>query len=160
MAYAISLAREHKAELVFFHVTQFPWRTLACSCPLDMLAVEEWRSQVTVEHLLRIAASRIENFVQPKFGAKILGVSWTIRTSIGKVPREIVVAAVQEEADCIVMARRKRGILLRFLEPSVSTAVSANAPCPVMSLCPPHMEHLSSDRGRGVMRQLRTLHEF
>ena len=160
MAYAISLAREHKAEVVFFHVTQFPWRTLAYSFPLDAPAVEEWRSQVTVEHLLRIAASRMENFVQSEFGAKTLGVSWTIRISIGKVSREIVAAALQEEADCIVMAKRKRGILLRLLEPSVSNAVSANAPCPVLSLCPPHMENFSSDRGMRAMRQLRTLHEF
>jgi hypothetical protein len=29
MAYAVSLAREHKAELIFLHVTQFPWRQIA-----------------------------------------------------------------------------------------------------------------------------------
>ena len=160
MAYAISLAREHKAELVFFHVTQFPWRTLAYSWPLDALAIADMRSQVTIEHLLGVATSRLETFVQTKFGDKVLDVSWTARTSIGKVSGEIVAAAVQEEADCIVMAKRKRGMLRRFLEPSVSNAVSANAPCPVLSLCPRHMESLSSSRGMGVMRQLRALYEF
>ena len=102
----------------------------------------------------------MENFVQSEFRVKILDVSWSIRTSIGKVSREIVAAALQEEADCIVMAKRKRGILLRLLEPSVSNAVSANAPCPVLSLCPPHMEHFSSDRGRRLTRQLETVYEF
>ena len=159
MAYAISLGREHKAELVFLHVIQFPWRKLA-SCRLDAVPVEDWRPQLAVEHLLKVATSKMENFVQTNFGASIPGVSWTVRTSIGKVSREIVAAAAQEEADCIVMAKRKRGILLRCLEPSVSNAVSVNAPCPVLSLCPPHMQHFSCDKGMRAMRHLRTLHEF
>ena len=88
----------------------------------------EWRSQLTVEHILGLAASRTENFVQKNLAANLLGVPWTIRTSIGNVAREIVAAAVQEEADCIVMAKRKRGILFRYCFPSVSEIVSARAP--------------------------------
>jgi hypothetical protein len=85
-------------------------------------------------------------------------VSWTIRTSIGNVPREIVAAAAQEKANCIVMAKRKRGILFRCLARSVSEVVSVNAPCPVLSLCPPQTEDFSPDSMRWT-RQLGALHE-
>ena len=101
---------------------------MAYSCRLDAVSVEEWRSQVTVEHLLMIATSRTQSLVQKNFGGNIQGVSWTIRTSIGNVSREIVAAALQEEADCIVMAMRKRSILFRMFARSVSEVVSANAP--------------------------------
>jgi nucleotide-binding universal stress UspA family protein len=157
-AYAISLAREHKAELVIFHVTQFPWREMTRYCQPERPLGVEWRSQLTVEHILGLAASRTENFVQKNLAANLLGVSWTIRTSIGNVAREIVAAAVQEEADCIVMAKRKRGILFRYCFPSVSEIVSARAPCPVLSLCPPQIEHFSSDPMRWT-RQLGALHQ-
>jgi universal stress protein A len=159
MAYALSLGREHKAEVVFLHVIQFPWRKMA-SCRPDAVSVEEWRSQLAVEHLLEVAASKMEIFVQTHFRANIPGVSWTIRTSIGKVSREIVLAAVEEEADCIVMAKRKRGILFRTFARSICEVVTANAPCPVLSLCPPQIEHFSSDRARRLTRQLATLYEF
>jgi hypothetical protein len=53
MAYAISLGREHKAEPVFLHVIKFPWRKMA-SCRLDAVSVEDWRSQLAVEHLLKV----------------------------------------------------------------------------------------------------------
>lgn len=159
MAYALSLGREHKAKLVFLHVIQFPWQKMA-SCRLDEVPVEQWRSQLVVEHLLEVATSELEMFVQTHFRANIPGVSWTIRTSIGKVSREIVVAAVQQEADCIVMAKRKRGVLPRTFARSISDVVTANAPCPVLSLCPPQIEHFSSDRGRRLTRQLATLYEF
>ena len=159
MAYALSFGREHKAELVFLHVIQFPWQKMA-SCRLDAVSVEEWRSQLAVDHLLKVAASKLEIFVQTHFRANIPGVSWKIGTSLGKVSREIVVAAVEEEADCIVMAKRKRGILPRTFARSISDVVTANAPCPVLSLCPPQIEHFSFDRGRRLTRQLETVYEF
>jgi nucleotide-binding universal stress UspA family protein len=159
MAYALSLGREHRAELVFLNVIQFPWRKMA-PCPGDAVAVEEWRSQLAVEHLLKVAASELEIFVQTHFRANIPGVSWTIRTTIGKVSREIVLAAVEEETDCIVMAKRQRGILFRTFARSISDVVTANAPCPVLSLCPPQIEHFSSDRGERLTRQLATVYEF
>jgi nucleotide-binding universal stress UspA family protein len=157
-AYAISLAREHKAELVIFHVTQFPWRKMTRYCQPEALLGAEWRSQLTVEHILRLAAFRTESFVQRNLAANLLGVPWTIRTSIGNIAREIVAAAVQEDTDCIVMAKRKRGILFRYCVPSVSEIVSARAPCPVLSLCPPQIEHLSSNPMRWT-RQLGALHQ-
>ena len=159
MAYAISLGREHQADLVFLHVVQFPWRKMA-SCRIDGVPAEQWRSQLAVEHLLKVATSQMEVFVQTHFRDNIPDVSWTIRTSIGKVSREIVLTAVEEEADCIVMAKRKRGILFRTFARSISEVVTANAPCPVLSLCPPQIENVSSDRGRRLTRQLETLYEF
>src|SRR5688500_11891517 len=96
---------------------------------VDEVPVEHWRSQLAVEHLLKVATSELEVFVQTHFRANIPDISWTIRTSIGKVSREIVVAAVQEEADCIVMVKRKRGILPRTFARSISEVVTANAPC-------------------------------
>jgi nucleotide-binding universal stress UspA family protein len=64
------------------------------------------------------------------------GVAWKPKVALGKVADEIVAAAIQEEVDLIVMARRERGVLARTLRRSISEAVTRNAPCPVLSIYP------------------------
>lgn len=139
MAYAISLAREHRAELVFFHVTPFPSWQLAYPCEPSPFLVESRIPRFSVDDLFKGAASRVHQFVQASFGPEILGLSWKTKIGLGKIVREIVAAAVADEADLIVMAKRKRGILSRLFTRSTSEAVSRHAPCPVLSLCPPQI---------------------
>jgi universal stress protein A len=152
MAYAVSLAREHKAELVFFHVTHFPSWELAYPCEPDPLFQPRLPPRLSVDDLFKSAASRVRNLVQANLGAEVLGLSWRTNISLGNVADEIVAAAASEKTDLIIMAKRKRGVLVRLFTRSISQAVSEKAPCPVLSLCPPQiMQHISSGRGAGFL---------
>ena len=156
IAYAISLAREHKADLVFFNVTSFPSWELVAQCDSD-IGFQRRLSMFKVDGLFVSAASRVSNFVQANFGEEICGRSWEARISLGNVSREIIAAAMGMQVDLIVMAKRKRGVFLRLLAPSISAAVREKAPCPVLSLCPLQiMRHLSSWRGTGFSTALRS----
>jgi universal stress protein A len=152
MAYAVSLTREHKAELVFFHVTHFPSWELAYPCEPDPLFQPRLPPRLSVDDLFKSAASKLRNLVQANLGAEVLGLSWRTNISLGNVADEIVAAAASEKTDLIIMAKRKRGVLVRLFTRSISQAVSEKAPCPVLSLCPPQiMQHISSGRGAGFL---------
>jgi nucleotide-binding universal stress UspA family protein len=152
MAYAVSLAREHKAELVFFHVTHFPSWELAYPCEPDPLFQRSLPPRLSVDDLFKSAASRVRNLVRANFGAEVFGLSWKARISLGNIAGEIVAAAAGEKTDLIIMAKRKRGVLVRLFARSISEAVSEKAPCPVLSLCPPQiMQHISSGKGAGFL---------
>jgi nucleotide-binding universal stress UspA family protein len=152
MAYAVSLAREHKAELIFFHVTRFPSWELAYPCDPDPLYWRSMPPRFSIDDLFKSAAHRVQNLVQVNFGTEVFGLSWKTRIGLGKVPSEIVSAAFEEKADLIIMAKRKRGMILRLFGRSISQAVSELAPCPVLSLCPPQiLQRPSSPSGAGFL---------
>ena len=155
MAYAVSLAREHNAELVFFHVTRFPSWELAYPCEPNPIFQPCMPPRFSMDNLFSTAAGRVRNLVQASFGAEVFGLSWKATVSVGKIAREIVAAAVGEKADLIVMAKRKRNILMRLFARSISEAVSERAPCPVLSLCPPRVLHPLSGSGAGFLAVLR-----
>jgi universal stress protein A len=156
MAYAVSLAREHKAELVFFHVTRFPSWELAYPCDLDPFLQRRLPPKFSVDDLFRSAAARVRNIVQADFGPDVFGLSWKTRISLGNIPREIVAAAVEEKGDLIIMAKQKRRALMRLLTRSISEAVSEKAPCPVLSLRLPQIpQRPSSGHGVGILDVLR-----
>jgi universal stress protein A len=155
MTYAVSLAREHKAELVFFHVTRFPSRELIYPCEPNPVFQQCILPKFSIDNLFKTAASRVCNLVQGTFGTEVFGLSWKVSISLGNVRREIVAAAAGEKADLIIMAKRKRGILFRLFTRSISEAVGEQAPCPVLSLCPPQMRQPSSGSGAGFLGALR-----
>ena len=148
IAYAISAAREREAELVIFHATSFPVEPLVHDYEVNLFLERNLIPKFTVDQVLRQATSKLGYFVQGNFGNKVSGLKWKLAVGLGKVAKEIVTAACQEEADLIVMARRKRGMLGRLLSRSISEAVSREAPCPVLSICPPQI--VRSWRGRRV----------
>jgi universal stress protein A len=156
MTYAVSLAREHRTELVFFHVTQFPCWDLAYSCELDPFLQRRLPPKFSVDDLFRTAAARVRNLVQADFGPDVFGLSWKTRVSLGNIPREIIAAAVEEKVDLIIMAKQKRRALMRLLTRSISEAVSEKAPCPVLSLRLPQIpQRPSSRQGVGILDVLR-----
>ena len=105
-----------------------------------------------MDDLFRMAARRVQNLIQAGFGMVVLGLSWKATISLGNIPREIVAAAVGEKADLIVMAKRKRGILIRFFARSISEAVNERASCPMLSLRAPQiMQHRPSGCGAGFL---------
>ncbi len=140
IACALSLSRDHDAELLLFHVTSLPMPPLSSICEAELL---RRRDQIflppPVDHLLREARARVNASVNASLKAHLGGCRWRTSVSLGQVTREIVDAALFEQVDLIVMAKRHRGILRRMLSPSISEQVSRNAPCPVLSVCPPQI---------------------
>jgi len=69
-----------------------------------------------------------------KTGVNVSGVAWKPRAGLGGAAEEIVVAAIQEDVDLIVLSRRKKSALTRFFTRRIAETVSRNAPCPVLSI--------------------------
>jgi len=139
VAYALSLARENRAELFVFHATSIPVYELAYPCDNPFLGGNSV-PRFTVDQLLRDATSKVRHFIHANFGDEIARIQWKPKAGLGKVAREIVAAACQEEADLIVMAKKKKRPLSCILSRSVSEAVSRQAPCPVVSVSPPQIQ--------------------
>jgi nucleotide-binding universal stress UspA family protein len=136
VAYALALARRNGAQLIVFHAASFP-SLIQYPCELEPYSHwEQWLSKFKMDQLLTEAEAEVSHFMSARFGAEINDVAWKPRAALGRVAEEIVAAAVQEETDLIVMARRRRGILARVLSRSTSEAVSRKAPCPVLSIYP------------------------
>jgi nucleotide-binding universal stress UspA family protein len=135
VAYGLSLARENRAQLIVFHSTSFPFLTQYPD--YEVGPFQRWDQLVStfkVDRLLSEAESKVKTFLHTHFRIESNGNPWKVRTGLGKVAEEIVVAALKEEVDVIVLARRKAKALSRFLTRSISAKVSRYAPCPVLSI--------------------------
>ena len=134
IAYALSLAKENGAQLVIFHATSFPTFT---QYPGELEGFYQWDrlvSKFKMDHVLAEGELKVRNFIRATFEIESNGVAWKIRAGLGKVAEEIVVAALQEEVDLIVLARSEKGTLARLFTGSISEAVSKSAPCPVLTI--------------------------
>ena len=137
IAYGLSLAKENRAQLIVFHSTSFPLLTQYPSYELETF--HQWDQLVSrfkVDQLLSEAECKVKNFVHTNFRVESNGIAWKVRAALGRVAEEIVVAALKEEVDVIVLARRKVRTLSRLFTRSISAKVSRNAPCPVLSIGP------------------------
>jgi nucleotide-binding universal stress UspA family protein len=137
VAYGLSLARENRAQLIVFHSTSFPW--LAQYPGYEVGPFHQWDQLVSkfkVDRLLSEAESKVKTFLHTHFQIENNAIAWKVRAGLGKVADEIVVAALKEEVDVIVLTRRKAKALSRFLTHSISAKVSRTAPCPVLSIGP------------------------
>jgi nucleotide-binding universal stress UspA family protein len=135
VAYGFSLAKKNDAQLIIFHATSFPNLDQYPCCELE--SFYQWEhlvSKFKVDHLLAEAEREVMSFVCGKFETESKGVAWKSKVALGRPAEEIVVAAVQEEVDLIVLARRKARTLARFFTRSISETVTRNAPCPVLSI--------------------------
>ena len=134
VSYAFSLAQKNRAQLIVFHATSFPtlWRY---PCELDSYYPwEEVVSRFKMDRLLAEAERRVRDFIFGEFSVEADGVEWKPKLALGRVADEIVTAALQEDVDLIVMDRRQRALLSRFLTRGVLERVSRNAPCPVLAI--------------------------
>jgi len=93
-----------------------------------------------VDRVVREATLDLNQFLQ-KHLEEICQLS-TLRKNVvlGDVVEKIVETACQEEVDLIVMTPRPHGALRRFFLKSVTDRVTREAPCPVLSVCPPQIE--------------------
>ena len=129
VAYALTLAKENRAQLIVFHTTSFPRLSQYPYCELE--AFREWEQMVSrfkVDRLLAEAERKTTSFVYTNFGVETNDSACKFRVALGRVAEEIVTAALQEEVDVIVLARRKVRTLARLFTRSVSATVSRNAP--------------------------------
>lgn len=135
VAYALSLAKRNSAQLIILHITWFPSLSQYPGCePGPFYQWEQAVAKFKTDHLFAEAERRVRRFICENFGAESDGVEWKPRIALGRVSEEIILAALQGEADLIVLARRKGKTLSRLFTRSISENVSRNAPCPVLSI--------------------------
>ncbi len=156
ISYAISLAQDNSAELLFLHVdslTAYQAYQLSSLTPyqgFQMMPFHhgEVRRQVpefSIAKLLAEQTFQLDQFVRDNFGNQMRELRWHAEISLGKVAREIIRVAAQKDVDLIVMAKETRGIMSLFSR-SISKSVSRRSHCPVVSISPPLKG--SSWRGR------------
>lgn len=135
VAYGFSLAKTNGAQLIIFHTTSFPSLSHYPCCELEPYRRwEQLVSKFKMDRLLAEAECKVKTFVCEKFRVESNGIAWKPRVALGRVAEEIVVAALQEEVDLIVLTQRKGRSLTQLLTRSISERVSMNAPCPVLSI--------------------------
>jgi nucleotide-binding universal stress UspA family protein len=157
IAYAISLAQENSAELLFLHVDSL---TAYHAYQLSSLTAYQGyqltpfhqgklkRSHVpefSIAKLLAEKTFQLDQFVRYNFGSQMRQLRWHAEISLGNVATEIVRVAAQKDVDLIVVAKEKRGIMSLFSR-SISKSISRRGHCPVVSIRPPLKG--SSWRGR------------
>ncbi len=134
VAYALSVAKENSAQLVMFHATAFP---SFVDYPVEPDGFYQWdrlASKFRIKHIIAEAELKLRNFIRATFESESSGVTWKTRVGLGNVAREIVVAALQEEVDLVVLAHSEKALLARLFTRSISDAVSARAACPVLTV--------------------------
>jgi nucleotide-binding universal stress UspA family protein len=138
IGYAVSLARENRAQLILLYVTSIPFHEFQGICEVANFASGPV-PQLTIDYYLRAAKGDLSHFIYVYFADAIKGLNSSLNVAFGRISREIVRVADHEESDLIVMAKRKRPIPFSLFSHSVSEAVSRQASCPVLTICPPHI---------------------
>jgi nucleotide-binding universal stress UspA family protein len=135
IAYGLTLAKENRAQLIVFHATSFPCQYPYC----ELESFREWEQLVSrfkMDRLLAEAERKVKSFVYTNFGVEMNDSAYIVGVALGRAAEEIVTAALREEVDVIVLARRKVRTLTRLFTRSIAATVSRNAPCPVLSIGP------------------------
>ncbi len=135
MAYAISLAQENSAELLFFHVASMS------VCKLALLYQWEYERTRTIplsidKNILAINKSQLNRFIRHHFENEINQLQWRAVVRWGGIPSGIVSVATEEDIDLIVMGKRERGIMSLFSR-SISKSIGRRGHCPVVSIRSP-----------------------
>jgi len=142
--YAISLARDHDAEVVVVHVADDTLMPRIGMTPYqaEMLTRRRWAVVgegilSLIEKELRKKDLLLDDFLTRHIEPEVLRSAKLKRvTKLGEVVAEIVSVAAEEECDLIVMASRGRGWLARTVSGSLSEKVARKAPCPVLTIQP------------------------
>jgi nucleotide-binding universal stress UspA family protein len=136
LRFALSLAAADRVELLVLHVArEFPlWPIADEPGLLDARSVRWEADRIASEASLDL--SRFLEEQKKDFPRECL-----IRKKVvlGGVAERVVQAACQEEVDLIVMSPRPHGALRRFFSRSITDRVTREAPCPVLTVCPPRI---------------------
>jgi nucleotide-binding universal stress UspA family protein len=133
LRFAFALAAEYRSELLVLHVARsFPvWEIPDETGFLDPAIFSSER-----ERALAKATQDLVRFL--RFQRNELQ-SFTLRYKVvfGPIAERIVEEACREEVDLILVSPKPRGSLMRYLSGSITDRVTREAPCPVLSVCPP-----------------------
>ena len=142
--YAISIAREHKAELLGLYVVDEEriMRSAVLPAEEEMLFPRQWSSMgegsrrfLDIE--LRDKRLDLYSFLYSHFDVEELNsVSVARLVRLGEAAEEIVSVAGEEGCDLIVLASHGKGWLARVIAGSMSEEVGRKAPCPVLTIQP------------------------
>ncbi|MGH7848373.1 MAG: universal stress protein [Candidatus Binatia bacterium] len=143
MGYAISLAKDHDAEVIVVHALppkvmkeNFSDRYVAGGIVTPAEAPMAVTAQPNLDNIFEAKRQILHNFLEQKIAHELLAaVKITPLIRIGKVVDEIVAAAKEEQCDVIVMASQASR-LRRMFRGSLTERVVRKAPCPVLSLLP------------------------
>lgn len=146
IGYAISLAKDHGAEVMVVHAVPsdklndgfFPGRYIAVGLVMPPNGPTIPASQSSnLEHALRTSKLLLHNFLEQKIGPEILKtVKITPLVRLGGVVKEIIATAKEDQCDLIVMTSRGRSLLRHLFAGSFTERVVRRAPCPVLSIQP------------------------
>ncbi|NIO06982.1 MAG: universal stress protein [Deltaproteobacteria bacterium] len=135
VAYAISLAQQNHAELVFLHVAEIPVSEIHEMAAIFQDSVRHNQaSELVVDKLFGQKASKLNNFIGHNFESQLSQLQWRTEVSLGKVANEVVQYAAGNDFDLIVVTKKHRGILSRVFSSSISDALTRMAHCPVVCI--------------------------
>ena len=135
MAYAISLARENSAELLFLHVASMPVYQLALLYQREYERTRSTPGSID-NNILAENKSQLNRFIRHHFENEINQLQWCAVVRWGGIPSGIISVATGEDIDLIVMGKREREIMSLFSR-SISKSISRRVHCPVVSIRPP-----------------------
>jgi RNA recognition motif-containing protein len=158
VAYAISLAQQNHAELVFLHVAAIPAGEFH---QMAVLFQENFKSNQApgslVDKLFAQMKSRLNNFIGHNFDGQLSQLRWRVEVSLGKVASEVVQIAASQDFDLIVVTKKHRGFVSRLLSFSISESLIRIAHCPVV--CISDASKASPWRGR-PLQVLESAHQY
>jgi len=135
VAYAISLAQQNHADLVFLHVAAIPAGEFH---QMAVLFQENFKSNRAsgslVDKLFAQIKSKLNNFIGHNFDGQLSNVRWRAEVSLGKVASEVVHIAVSQDFDLIVVTNKLRGFVSRIFSASISESLIRMAHCPVVCI--------------------------
>ena len=135
MAYAISLARENSAELLFLHVTPMPLYQLALWYQREYERTGSIPAAIDKTMLVK-PKSQLTRFVRDHFEHEINQLEWRAVARWEGIADGIVTVAANEDVDLIVMSKRETGLMSLFSR-SISKSITRRGHCPVVSISPP-----------------------
>jgi nucleotide-binding universal stress UspA family protein len=143
IAYAISLAKKHAAEVSVLHVlpSKAINESVAPAYITDDLiapagAAMDAARQSNLDSIVERNQRRVHDFLHQKLGPDILkSVKINALVKFGKTAKEVVAAAKEERADLIVMTSLRSG-LTRLLRGTFTEWIIGRSPCPVLSIQP------------------------
>ena len=142
IGYASSLAKDHHAEVILFHVIhpQTMKEHFAGgygeAVPFPMETPMNVRHETSVENIFESKKQLVLRFFDQTIRPDLRnGVKIRPLVKTGKVVEEIIAAAKEERCDLIVIVARESS-LRRLFGRSITERVVRNAPCPVLSMQP------------------------
>jgi len=135
VAYAISLAQQNHAELVFLHVAAIPASEIHQMAVLFQENIKSYRaSGFLVDKLFAQMKSKLNNFIGHNFDGQLSQLRWRAEVSLGKVAIEVVQIAASQDFDLIVVTEKHRGFISRLFSTSISESLIRMAHCPVVCI--------------------------